>query len=179
MWPSTYLSLLKLWFHLHWLQFLLFARCERHEGFLTLFPEKHKISTCSMSMPSIASGVTSKSWQLSVCVKKRVRSNLWPSYRLRVLGGSHLRWISISAKWFVIATSWRDPHTPSVLAPLLISTQAMTNFKNEKNRDLWNAIFFWRRKTRALCNYKLSILGRIADGETEAHRLRKLPLVKW
>lgn len=39
--------------------------------------------------------------------------------------------------------------------------------------------FFWRRKTRALCNYKLSILGRIADGETEAHRLRKLPLVKW
>lgn len=54
-------------------------------------------------------------------------------------------------------------------------TQAM----NEKNRDLWNAIFFWRRKTRALCNYKLSILGRIADGETEAHRLRKLPRVTW
>lgn len=182
MWPSTYLSPLRLWFHLHWLQFLLFARCERHEGFLTLFPEKHRISTGSMSMPSAASGVTSKSWQLSVCVKKkRVRSNFWPSYRLRVLGGCHLQWISISAKWFVIVTSGRDSQTPNVLAPLSISTQAIANFKNEKNRNLWNTIFFYscRRKTRAWSHYKLSISGRISDGETEAHRLRNLSLVTW
>ena len=112
----AYSLLLKLWFRLHWLRFSLFARCEKYEGFLTLFPE-NKTKTAFVWYADHLflwkRNLSHGKFQLLKAVREVTSSSL-------AIKGCRMTVPAVSALWTVMSLTRRESQTPKMLVPQVI-----------------------------------------------------------
>ena len=130
----AYSLLLKLWFHLHWLRFSLFARCEKYEGFLTLFPE-NKTKTAFVWYADHLflwkRNLSHGKFQLLKAVREVTSSSL-------AIKGCRMTVPAVSALWTVMSLTRRESQTPKMLVPQVIQLWPLRILlKKKKRAELW------------------------------------------